>query len=117
MRRSLHLLVLFACLLALGLPAAAPLQAAATPPAQSATPAPTDTPVVIARSLPAAAKIAGGTDTNPTPQARAAQSPAVQKSGGGGVSLASIVVGAGLFVGSLSLGWLLGKRLKPRRFE
>jgi hypothetical protein len=37
----------------------------------------------------------------------------VQKSAGGGVSLASVVGAVGLFVGSLGLGWLLGKRLRP----
>jgi hypothetical protein len=79
---------------------------------------PTDTPVVIARSLPAAAKIAGGTEIKPTPQARpvSAQVDPTPR-GGGGVPLTSIIIGMGLFVGSLSLGWLLGKRLKPRRFE
>jgi hypothetical protein len=81
------------------------------------TPAPTETPVIIARALPAAAKIAGGTETKPTPPAKPAQPQAIQKSSGAGVSLASIVGGVGLFVGALGLGWLLGKRLNPRRFD
>jgi len=83
------------------------------------TPAPTDTPVVIARSLPAAAKIAGGGTVQPTPppQPKPAQPQAIQTSTEGSVSLASIIGGVGLFVGCLGLGWLLGKRLSPRRFE
>jgi hypothetical protein len=73
--------------------------------------------VVIARSLPAAAKVAGGSTLQPTPQARPAQPQRVEESDGGGVSLASIIGGVGLFAGCLGLGWLLGKRLKPRRNE
>jgi hypothetical protein len=85
----------------------------------SVTPAPTDTPVVIARSLPAAAKVAGGGTAQPIAPAKPAQVQAqpVQKSSGGGVPIATIVGGVGLFVGSLGLGWLLGKRLKPQRYE
>ena len=80
------------------------------------TPAPTDTPVVIARALPAAAKVAGGT-AQPTVSAKPAPAPVIQKSSGSGVPVATIVGGVGLFVGSLGLGWLLGKRLKPQRYE
>jgi hypothetical protein len=84
-----------------------------TPVPTNTPPAPTDTPVVIARSLPAAAKVAGGT-TQPTGvPAQPAPAPVVQKSAGGDVSLASVVGAVGLFVGSLGLGWLLGKRLRP----
>jgi len=68
--------------------------------------------VVIARALPAAAKVAGGT-AQPTAQPHPAQAPTIQKSSGGGVSLATIIGAVGLFVGSLGLGWLLGKRVKP----
>jgi hypothetical protein len=78
-----------------------------------ATPTPTETPVVIARSLPAAAKVAGGTAQPTTAPAKPAPAPAIQKSSGDGVSLATIIGGVGLFVGSLGLGWLLGKRLRP----
>jgi hypothetical protein len=73
--------------------------------------------VVIARALPAAAKVAGGSTVQPTVQARPAQPQTLKKSDGGGVPLASIVGSVGLFVGSLGLGWLLGKRLNPRRSE
>jgi hypothetical protein len=81
------------------------------------TPAPTDTPVVIARSLPAAAKVAGGSTLQPTPQAKPAQQQNVKKSVGSDFPFGMIIGGTALFVSALGLGWLLGKRLKPKRHE
>ncbi len=73
--------------------------------------------MVIARSLPAAAKVAGGTDARPTLQPKPAQPQAIKKTGGDGVSLATFLGGLLLFIVALGFGWLLGKRLKPRRYE
>jgi hypothetical protein len=68
--------------------------------------------VVIARSLPAAAKVAGGGTAQPAAPAQPAPAPATPKSGGSNFSLATLIGIVGLFVGSLGLGWLLGKRLR-----
>jgi hypothetical protein len=81
------------------------------------TPVPTETPVVVARALPAAAKAAAGGDIKPTPQPQPAKLQPAKNSSGSGVSLLSVVGGALLFVAAVGLGWFLGKRLKPRRYD
>jgi hypothetical protein len=85
----------------------------------TATPAPTETPVVVARAIPAAAKAAAGGDVKPTPNLKAPQSaqPAKATPRSTGFPFGTIIGGVLLFAGALGLGWILGKRFNPKRFE
>ncbi len=77
------------------------------------TPVPTDTPVVIARALPAAAKVAGGGDIKPTLTLTKVQPVQHTEEASGDSFLIALVVGGALmFLGAITLGWLMGKRTR-----
>jgi hypothetical protein len=77
------------------------------------TPVPTETPVVIARALPAAAKVAGGGDIKPTLTPTKVQPvQQTEETSNDNFPVALVVGGALMFLGAITVGWLMGRRVR-----
>jgi len=77
------------------------------------TPVPTETPVVIARALPAAAKVAAGGDIKPTLKPTKVQPvQQTEETSGGSFPTALVLGGVLMFLGAITAGWLMGRRVK-----